>query len=110
MRKVRVQRLWFYSLDEPQSLDDVVDDIRDRANDAKRLRLSEPRGLGRRLSTVTDGYDRARIGQKGGGSENPVRTSGARWGKGAIVAYSKFYVKFRSQIALPHLRGLGNEV
>ena len=36
--------------------------------------------------------------------------SGARWGKGAIVAYAKFYVKFRSQIARPHLRFITNEV
>ena len=37
-------------------------------------------------------------------------SSGARWGKGAIVTYTKFYVKFRSQITLPYSRGLGNEV
>ena len=51
---------------------------------------------GRRLISVTDGYDGARIGPKRGVSENPVRTSEARWGKGAIVAYSKSCVKFRS--------------
>ena len=40
--------------------------------------------LGWRLTYVTDGDDSAENGVLAGGGENPVRTSGARWGKGAI--------------------------
>ena len=36
--------------------------------------------------------------------------SGGRWGDGTIVTYTKFLIKCRPKIDLPHLREQGNEV
>ena len=38
------------------------------------------------------------------------RVSGDRWGQGTIVTYTKFLIKSRPKIDLPHLREQGNEV